>query len=426
MGKRMLLLLLSIPFLVFSDMKDMLLNYGFERVRLTNAGKSRIIDFIKANEFDSLQVVVNFCDSINSPNLEWLSNSERFFIEVIKENWSLLKKDSFYISSFHLLDTANKEMDYPNYYFNDFGGDRYTRRYFDGGECLSNPSPVPENENLFRFLRLTYSEKLVSLRVKMPQDSYLWNFLDLLFPLNQQEMRDGRNLAAKKYLLKYPKSPFYKTVLYNFYFNFKSSGNGAIIGVGGGYQTFDSRTLKLFQEHGNLNGYLDIYIRNIPFKLGLSLIPQTLNSDLIYGRDTVPPQTQILNLNWLLGSGYLFHLNDQLHLTPYCGLAILSTSISDSTKKKLNADPKIPLIYGFQIGTTLDFQFKPPFNDARGYRFSETSLMGCRVEAGMIFYNYSRLRNDLGGISIFANVGLDFLGFGRERIFEIRKGKKEQ
>ena len=41
---------------VFSiaDVKDMLLNYDFERIRLTNAARSKVVDLVKQKDFDSV------------------------------------------------------------------------------------------------------------------------------------------------------------------------------------------------------------------------------------------------------------------------------------------------------------------------------------------------------------------------------------
>ena len=49
--------------------------------------------------------------------------------------------------------------------------------------------------------------------------------------------------------------------------------------------------------------------------------------------------------------------------------------------------------------------------------------MGLRLDAGIILARFSRLGPDLGNISVYLNIGFDVLGFGRTRVFDIRKDK---
>jgi hypothetical protein len=417
-----ILFALAVTLYAQADMKDMLLNYGFERVRLTNAGKSRIIDFIRQNDLDSLQIVMHFCDSINSPNKDWLSNPERFFIEVIRENWPLLKKDSLYKASFHLTDTNPTDEYNPPYLY---GRERFRLEqegYWRSGECL-NPSPTPANEDLFQFLNLTYKAKLLKLRATMPAESYMWDFFELLFPREESDSRSGRKPVARDYLLKYPTSPFYKLVLYNYFFRYKPSGSGAIVGAGGGYLSFDKKTSALLQDRPNGDFYVDIYIKHVPLKFGFTVMTQGLNSALIEGKDTLPAGTQVTNMSWIVGTGYLFRLADQLHITPYAGLSIFAGFLSDSAKKQANADPTIPNLFGAQIGTTIDYQFVKP-DDGRFNSFSDISLLGGRLDVGVMLHDFSRLKAGLGNVGVYFNIGMDVMGFGRDRIFEVGTDRK--
>ncbi|MBN1601758.1 MAG: hypothetical protein JW915_09125 [Chitinispirillaceae bacterium] len=404
----------------FADVKDMLLNYDFERVRLTNASRSKVIDLIKQKDFDSVQVIVNFCDSINSPNLEWISPAERFYLEVIKENWTLLKKDSLYIAAFQLADTPEVDKNYPNYYYPEFRTALYSRRLY-GENCSSNPSPVPENEDLSKFLRLSYDLKLSQLKKQKPEQAYMWDFFEILFPKKIERWRDDRNSKAKEYLLKYQDSPFFKLIFYNYYFNYKQSGNGMVLGAGATYQFFDKKTAKLLNDRVNVSCNLDVYVKYIPIKIGFMVMSQEINNELIAGKDTIPGKTLLTNMNWMFGTGYLFHIGEKMHFTPYTGLSIFSSFLSDSTKKKLNVDPDIKTLYGLQLGTSFDYQIRPSINDEFYNGFNDLSLLGFRFDMGLILQDFKKLQTGLGNISIYCKLGIQMMGFGRKRVFEIRK-----
>jgi hypothetical protein len=410
---------LAVSLYAQTDMKDALLNYGFERVRLTNAGRSRIIDFIKQNQMDSLRIIINFCDSINSPNRDWLSNSERFFIEVVKENWSLLKKDSLYKADFNLSDTARDDSYYPGFNYGEFGVNRFARRYTDDG-CLSNPSPIPANEDLYKFLNLTYTTRLSRLKATMPAESYLWDFFDILVSRGSMGPRGYKSQAPGEYLVKYPASPFYKLVMYNYYFRYKPSGSGAMLGMGGGYLSFDDKTSALFKDRANFYAYLDICIRHIPLKVGFTVMSQDLNGYLIKGRDTLPPGASLTNMTLSIGTGYLFHANNQLHCTPYGALSIFMSSLNDSSKKYLHADPSYPPLFGLRLGTTLDFQFVPQYGVDNNFG-GEASAFGVRLDAGVAFHDFSRLGAGLGNVALFANIGFGIIAFGQDRIYAVGK-----
>jgi hypothetical protein len=404
-----------------ANVKDMLLNYDYERVRLTNAARSKIIDLVKQKDFDSVQVIINFCDSINSPNLEWISPAERFFLEVINENWTLLNKDSLYIATFQLSDTPQVNNNYPHhYYYPELGTTTYSRRLYNN-DCLTNPSPVPENEDLFKFLRLSYDSKLSQLKDKKIDQKYMWDFFDILFPKKVERWNDDRNLKAKEYLIKYRESPFYKLVFYNYYFNYIQSGNGLVLGAGAAYQSFDNQTANLLKDRVNVSCYIDVYVNYIPIKVDFMIMSQKLKNDLVAGNDTIPEETLLTNMNWFLGTGYLFHIGEKMHLTPYTGLSIFSSFLSDSTKKKINVDPNIKTLYGLQIGTTFDYQIKPSINDAFYNGYNDLSLLGFRFDVGLILQDFSKLHAGLGTISFYGKVGIQMMGFGRKRVFEIRK-----
>jgi hypothetical protein len=402
-----------------ADVRDMLLNYDFERVRLTNAAKSKVIDLIKQKDFDSIQIIVNFCDSINSPNLDWLSPAERFFLEVIKENWTLLNKDSLYIAVFALADTPDVNKIFPDYSYPEFGTALYSRRLYDQN-CLSNPSPVPDNEDLSRFLRLSYESKLSQLKKQKPELAYMWDFFDILFSKGVKHWRNDRNIKAKEYLVKYKDSPFFNLVLYNFYFRFKQSGNGVVLGIGAAYQLFDKKTATLLNDRVNVSCYLDGYVKYMPVKIDFMMMSQEIKKKLIAGNDTIPEKTHLTNMNWMFGTGYLFHISEKMHLTPYSGLSIFSSFLSDSTKKKINVDPDIKTLYGLQLGTSFDYQVWPSVN-GEFPEIDELSLLGFRLDVGIILQDFEKLQTGLGNLSIYTNLGIQVMGFGRKRMFEISK-----
>jgi hypothetical protein len=432
MKKAAIVLLATLAMSPYADVKDMLLNYGFERVRLTNAGRSRIIDFIKTNNFDSLQIIIDFCDSMNRPNLEWLSPAERFFIDVIRENMPRLKDAASYVKTFKLSDTASDDRGLSGFDFLFDAGSpyRYARRTVEES-CVGNPSPVPDNENLYQFLRLTLYEKLDHLRKKSPEESYLWDFLDILFPqlsgtTKFYQMRDLMNTKVRSYLLRYPDSPFFKLVLYNFYYQYKLSRNGGVLGLGPGYQSFDPKTLSLFKERGYFGFYLDIILQGIAYKIDISLATPRLRGSLPVENDTIPSGTSVSNARIMLGAGYLFHCSNRAHLTPYAGLGIFASYMSDSVKQRVNVDSDIKTLYGLSLGASLDYQFAPGSISSLYGEYNPVSLWGFRLDVGILASDFSRLRPDLGSIGYYATVGIQMMGYGQKRVFEVPRSERKK
>jgi hypothetical protein len=354
--------------------------------------------------------------------LDWLSPAERFSIEVLRENLPKLKDVSFYVNLFNLRDSipAHGEWPWSNYFWYGIEAQR-SARISAGDECQE----VPNNENLSRYLLLAFFDKLKQMKTKSTTDSYLWDFIELLFQQQDElpywlksEAEKRWDSMVKRYLIKYPSSPFFKLVLYNFYYRYKPSKNGGVLGAGPGYQTFDIKTSALLCDRVNFNCYLDVIVRGIAYKVGLSVMTAELNGQLPAGKDTIPQGMDVTNFNFLLATGYLFHLGNLLHLTPYAGLGIFSSSLPDSSKAHLTFAPRINTLYGLRIGATLDvFHFQ---RDNRTYNdvFGFFTPLGVRFDVGTFIGDFTKLRPDLGKVTIYANIGIQMMDYLKERIFD--------
>jgi hypothetical protein len=413
-----LYLILFIPALVFGqDLKKALLEYDYVRVRLTNASKSKIIDLIKKSDFDSVDVIVNFCDSINSPNLGWLTKKERFFLEVLKENLDLLEKDSLYKELFWLNDTLPSAGG---------GRPRYRRLLADdyelgGGSqydlsCLKNPPPVPTNESLIAFLELSFIEKFKELKEKYPNKAYIWDFMEIIFYQTNYYAKRHQGPVVE-YLRKYKDSPFYKLVLYNYYYNYELTKSGTVLGLGGGYLDFNSNTNKLFRDRGNVYLYWDIFTHGVPLKMEMLIMTNDLESRYIQGTDTVPRGTAVTNPFLMLSTGYLFHLNNNFHVTPYAGVGWFLSSLPDTEKDELGTDIDFRSVFGYRTGASLDIRFKSSLD----YQNIDASMWGFRIDAGLGFFDHSKLKAGLGKTFFYVNIGISVLGWGEKRTYEFKE-----
>jgi hypothetical protein len=87
------------------NLGSILLQYKFERDKVITAGRSKIIDLIGAHDYDSIQIVVAYCDSITGPVKNWLTNTERFIIHYILKDTSYLRNPAIYRECFGLKDS---------------------------------------------------------------------------------------------------------------------------------------------------------------------------------------------------------------------------------------------------------------------------------------------------------------------------------
>ncbi len=401
-----------------ADLGESLLDYGFDRVRLTQACKSRVIDFVKSKEYDSIDIIIDFGDSINAPNLEWLTEHERFFLEGIKENIELLERESTYVHYFNLYDTIPVNGGYYRDY--SYSPEMYKAYRLHDRPSSRNPPPVPKNENLHLFLFLSFKEKLTHYEKSMPEKVYIWEFLRMLFP-EKSSRRPEKDDRAKEYLIKYPDSPLRDLVLYNFYFNYKSNKTGAVIGIGGGFAGFDDDINKLFKDRGLVTIYLDLYFKGLAGKFSFMAIPNKLTDSLISGKDTLKTGTPVNNILWRIESGYLFDFSDRLHLTPYAGVGIMVHSVSDADAKKLDVDPDFPTTVGIQGGIALDINFAPVKRGDRYQSVNTFSLLGARVDFGILYNDLTKIKEGLGNTGFYINIGISVLGWGPERIYEVNE-----
>ena len=95
--KIILIILLLYTHQVFpDDMKQVLLEFPYSSDRTSASARSIIIHYFQSGHYDSVDLVIDYCDTLSTLNRDWLSGHERIIIEVLKGNLSSLKDPLFF------------------------------------------------------------------------------------------------------------------------------------------------------------------------------------------------------------------------------------------------------------------------------------------------------------------------------------------
>ena len=168
------------------NLKTQLLNYPYERIQLTHAAQSKIIDLIKAGNSDSVDSVINFCDSMNSPNFAWLHESDRFLIKMIKPDINFLLNFENYVKYLGFSDTFTN--------INTFYPEGFSKIGYDDDEifrnCKTTFSSANTGADLSSFLLIYGRNRLNVFLVKDSVNSYLWEFIKIFYPAEDNRQRD--------------------------------------------------------------------------------------------------------------------------------------------------------------------------------------------------------------------------------------------
>lgn len=405
------------------DLKDQLLNYQYERIQLTHAAQSKIMDLIRAKDFDSVTLLVRFGDSINSPNPDWLVNADRFLLKLIEPDTGFLTKPENYIEYLGFTDSIPEDM----FFFPPgiaAGGDNTDELFRD---CRVTVSTANLMNELHKYLVMYGRERLNSFAETDTANAYIWEFIQIFYPKASSprerhgyyyyhgwlDERKEINKKVEAYLAKYRDNVFTRLILHNLYRKFKYSGSGCILGLGAAYNHYDEKTAELFKDGAFFYSYFDIYIDRVPVKFGLTVSTRHIANELIRDGDTLPKTVALRNTYWTFSSGYLFRASKKWHFTPYVGVNIGLTGIADTAEENRYPSFDFPAMFGCQAGVSIDYQLTVAGQDAV---YGPYVNLGIRFDAGFQYNDFSRIAPGLGANQIYANLGFGIIGWGQKRI----------
>ena len=401
------------------DLRSQLLNYQYERIQLTHAAQSKIIDLIKVNDFDSVDIVIKFGDSINSPNLDWINECDRFLIKMIEPDTGFLLNIENYIKYLGFVDSFPENMFFFPTGMN-VRGDNTDELFRD---CRVTFSAADLVNDLHKNLLLYGREKLNGFAKADTADAFLWEFIQIFYPKAEarqdyyyyrwSEGRQETNKKVEAYLSKYKSNAFTKLILYNLYRKYRYTYSGCVLGMGAAYNHYDRKTAEIFKNGGFLYSYLDIYVKRVPLKIGFLISTREMNNDLIISGDTLPKSVAIRNSFWTFSTGYLFHASKRWHITPYAGINIATSRIADTAEKRVYPGVEFPSLFGYQAGSSFDYQLTVAGENAP---YGPYMNIGLRFDIGYQYNNYSTISSGLGCNQIYANLGFSIIGWGQKRI----------
>lgn len=380
------LILILFGVLLSNDIKQTLLKFPYSSEKISASARSIIIHYFQAGQYDSIDMVIDFCDTLSTLNSDWLSGHERILIELLKGNLSALKNSALYKQHLALCDTAIPE----SLYFRPPVYDPHTHT-------------IPPYDNLSPFLKRNYQQKIQVLKNRYPDDEYLWDFLDILF--------DYTHKKVVKYLVNYPDFPFSNLVRYNFLVRYEYKYHGVMWGAGASFLNFDHDINLLFRDRISFFCFADTYLWGFSLNISLNVSNRASSGNLIIGTDTISIGTSFLSLFADLSVGHIISIYDRVYLTPYIGFG------GFKTYPNYEKNVSLPSAWGGKLGLSTNIRLSP--RDTKFITSIPKPDIALRVDMGFQYNLFDRIRDDLGRKIFYFNLAIEMIMFRFKRSFEV-------
>jgi hypothetical protein len=371
--------------------------YEFERNKVASATRSIIQDYFKNSQIDSVALAVAYCDSINSPDSSWLSNSERYYIYFLCVDTHNLYKLDYYCNTYSLYDTTQ-----PLQALNECRSDYYGRKEV-------SPS-IGSFDNLESILFKTCKSRLSEYRAMYPAFNDIWDFWDtfVLQSCVNEELGKKNIFAFRK---KHPQSPLAKLKSRDYRElqilqkqmtqqqprTRNSNGGGVVAGAGFAYWPGVKNSIYPSPLSFSLLG--DIVFKDILYQLALDVTNQRTVNDLIKN-DTLEKGSSVLITNISINVGKVFGFSDKYFLTPTAGLFLFQTTPNQGNTVRFD----IPFVAGARIN--LDY------THILGFFGTDNFGPSVRLSSGICLGDFKRISNELNYYLLYVNLTVGLYGFG--------------
>ncbi len=388
------------------ELKDKLLNYDFDRLKISISARSMILDFVRQSDFDSVWVIVSFCDSVNYPDSAWLSKRERFLIKFLEGDTAFLFNKDVYIENFDLVDTID------NYPRQDYHRDYY---YYTSHKYLMERAAYVRDkfqnfnvnfnvENVERILYLLAKEKKDEIYQNLPNSGELWDFLEIILSYQNRKHEDVPMLS-EKYLEKYPDSKFKSLIIYNFAKRYKKGVHGGVFILKGRYDFLPQKTNSWIEDYPSFALELGYMFKSLTLTGSICFGIANAKSSLIYGTDTLNDTMNIDPFKFNHSIGYTFDIRQKLFITPAMVLVIHAPWPID--KAGYDSDFKIPTTYGCGFSLCIDKATRPSK--------ANYSRSVVHANVGIVYNDMTDVRKDLDNWFVFIEIGYGYKGWSRVR-----------
>lgn len=375
------------------DIKQVLLDFSlqvgtlpYSSDRISASARSIIIHYFQNGHYDSINLVIDYCDTLSTLNRDWLSGHERIIIELLKGNLSTLKESSFYRKYLALRDTAADESLHQR------------PPMFD-----MHRHNMPSHDNLSPFLWQNYQKKIIMLKNRHPKDEYLWDFLDIVF--------DRTDKKVARYLVNYPESPFSNFVRYNYFVRYEYRHHGVILGAGTSLLNLDKEINSLFKDRMALLAFIDTYLWGISINTSLSISIKRSQDSMLVDNDTIPTATPFRDIFFDITIGPLISFKDLVYITPYLGAGGFYTAPYSEK------DISLPIAWGAKAGISTDLRLA--FYKTNFITSLPKPDLAIRLDMGYQYNKFYKIRGDLGKHVFYLNLALEIICFKFERIYNI-------
>lgn len=385
--KILLIILILYTHQVFpDDIKQVLLEFPYSSDRVSASARSIIIHYFQNGHYDSVDLVINFCDTLSTINSDWLSGHERIMIEALKGNLPLLRDPAFYKKYLSLCDTAADESlhQVPPFY------DMHRQN-------------MPSYDNLSPFLWQNFRQKLIMFKDRYPEDAHLWDFLDIVF--------DRTDKKVVRYLVNYPESPFSKLVRYNFFVRYEYRYHGVIIGAGTAFLNLDKEINSFFNDRMALLCFIDTYLRGFSINTSFNVSIKRSRDSMLIDNDTIPIATPFRDIFFDITFGPIISVKDLVYITPYIGAGGFHTS--PFYEKEIS----LPIAWGAKAGISTNLRLA--FYDTKFITALPKPDLAIRLDMGYQYNKFYRIRGDLGKNVFYINLALELICLKFERIYDV-------
>ncbi len=383
------------------DLKSRLLDYDFQRVKITTSAKSMIIDFVKKDDFDSINILIRFCDSINAPDETWLDGWDRLILKILAKDETYLMNPKSYVNDINLLDTIPGRHEVYRH--------NYPLRMRDDPDYYPR-SPAYQGEDLGQFLLLSLKKNFDKVKRELAAHADLVDFLDIVFTVRKSYYygHDAEfQRKVHKFLVFHTDSPFYNIVLYQ-YSDYRSENRtGGMAGITASYDAYADPTNRFLPDHPQLGLVLNIYKKRLLFHGLVKGWTVNTESALIYGSDTLKKGSKLNTPKVRLGLGFMAYRRDTWCVSPYGGYEWFFPEKVKSDKGR-GKSFGVPNSHGSVVGIQIERLNQESFGTLWMFNI------------GYAFLKTNRIRSDLGKNYIFLDVGWALGGWERERYFPNR------
>jgi hypothetical protein len=147
--------------------------------------------------------------------------------------------------------------------------------------------------------------------------------------------------------------------------------------------------------------------------------PHRATKDIVYKADTLFNGNGVTVYEILFGAGYLFHISDKYHCTPYFGLSMTDHEIPPADTAKGRPDIPFNALYGPQLGVALDLTSKKRNN-------IDAIPLGIRLDGGVRYNAFSKIdKAAKDGISYYLNLSFEIIGWFKDKDYSMPVGNKK-